>query len=66
MKDAPLDEMGSWDRPVTVGDGAWMTTGAHSQNFTFYIRDYARNSVLYFCQRGKDKISTESFVSGNF
>ena len=33
-----------------------MTRGHHSQNFTFHMRDYVRNSVLYYqhyCQRGK-------------
>ena len=56
MKNAPPDEIGSWQRAVTVADGAWMTRGHHSQNFTFHVRDYMRNSVLYyihFCQRGK-------------
>ena len=56
MKKAPPDEIGSWQRAVTVADGAWMTRGHHSQNFTFHVRDYMRNSVLYyihFCQRGK-------------
>ena len=56
MKKAPSGEIGSWDRAVTVADGAWMTRGHHSQNFTFHVRDYVRNSVLYYkhyCQRGK-------------
>ena len=56
MKKAPPDEIGSWQRAVTVADGAWMTRGHHSQKFTFHVRDYMRNSVLYyihFCQRGK-------------
>ena len=33
-----------------------MTRGHHSQNFTFHVRDYTRNSVLYYkhySQRGK-------------
>ena len=56
MKQAPSSEIGSWDRAVTVADGAWMTRGHHSQNFTFHVRDYVRNSVLYYqyyCHRGK-------------
>ena len=56
MKKAPSNEIGSWDRAVTVADGAWMTRGHHSQNFTFHVRDYTRNSVLYYkhySQRGK-------------
>ena len=56
MKAIPSDKIGSWDRAVTVADGAWMTRGHHSQNFTFHVRDYMNNSVLYYkhlCQRGK-------------
>ena len=56
MKKAPSSNIGSWDRAVTVADGAWMTRGHHSQNFTFHVHDYVRNSVLYYkhyCQRGK-------------
>ena len=30
MKKAPPDEIGSWQRAVTVADGAWMTRGHHS------------------------------------
>ena len=45
MKNAPSSNIGSWDRAVTVADGAWMTRGHHSQNFTFHVRDYVRNSV---------------------
>ena len=54
MKGIPSDKIGSWDRAVT--DGAWMTRGHPSQNFTFHVRDYMNNSVLYYkhlCQRGK-------------
>ena len=58
MKDAPSDSIGSWKKAVTVADGAWMTRGYHSQNFTFHVRDYTRGSILYYqhlCQRGGDK-----------
>ena len=33
-----------------------MTRGHHSKHFTFHVRDYMNNSVLYYkhlCQRGK-------------
>ena len=46
MKQAPSSEIGSWDRAANVADGAWMTRGHHSQNFTFHVRDYVRNSVV--------------------
>ena len=64
MKEEPPEKMGSWDRAVTVADGAWLTRGHHSQNFTFHVRDYMRNSVLYYhhlSQRGKDSINEELY-----
>ena len=48
IKKAPSNEIGSWDRAVTVADGALMTRGHHSQNFTYHVRDYTRNCVLYY------------------
>ena len=67
MQSAPPDQIGSWNRAVTVGDGAWQTRGHHSQNFTFHVRDHVRNSVLYYlhlCQRGKDSMSEEPLNKG--
>ena len=67
MQSAPPDQIGSWNRAVTVGDGAWQTRGHHSQNFTFHIRDHVRNSVLYYlhlCQRGKDSVCEEPLYEG--
>lgn len=64
MKEEPPEKMGSWHRAVTVADGAWMTRGYHSQNFTFHVRDNIRNSVLYYhhlSQRGKDSINEELY-----
>ena len=58
MKSKPDDETGSFKRAVTNGDGAWMTRGSHSQNFTFHLRDYFTNAMLYYehlCQRGEDE-----------
>ncbi len=48
MKHLPKDELGSWDNAVTVADGAWQTRGFHSKNFTFSIRNYMTNSLLYY------------------
>ena len=45
MKKSPSGENCSWDRAVTVADGAWITRGHHSQNFTLHMYDYVRNSV---------------------
>ena len=67
MKAAPQDEIGSWKKAVTVADGAWMTRGFHSQNFTFHVRNYIRKSVLYYlhlCQRGKDNVCDEPLYQG--
>ena len=67
MQSAPTDQIGSWNRAVTVGDGVWQTRGHHSQNFTFHIRDHVRNSVLYYlhlCQRGKDSMCEEPLYEG--
>ena len=64
MKEEPPEKMGSSDRAVTVADGAWLTRGHHSQTFTFHVRDYMRNSVLYYrhlSQRGKDSINEELY-----
>ena len=59
MKDEPSDKIGSWKRAVTVADGVWMARGHFSQNFTFYVRNYLMQGILYYkhlCQRGKDNI----------
>ena len=64
---APKDKIGSWKRAVTEGDGAWMTRGHYSQNFTYQMRDYTRNSLLcyvHLSQRGKDKICPYSLYEG--
>ena len=67
LKAAPKDKIGSWKRAVTEGDGAWMTRGHYSQNFTYQMRDCTRNSVLcyiHLSQRGKDKICPDSLYEG--
>ena len=40
MKTKSEDELGSWSRAVISDDGAWMTRGHHSKNFTFSIHNY--------------------------
>ena len=73
MKAAPSSEVGSWEKAVTEADGAWMTRGFHSQNFTYHVRDYTRNSILYYLhlsQRGDDPLymgtskSCEGYAAG--
>ena len=41
------DEFGSCSRAVTSADGAWMTRGHHSKNFTFSICNYYTGALLY-------------------
>ena len=60
-------KIGRWKRAVTEGDGARMTRGHYSQNFTYQMRDYTRNSLLcyiHLSQRGKDKICPNSLYEG--
>ena len=35
MKEKPAAELGSFQNAVTTADGAWLTRGHHSQNFTY-------------------------------
>ena len=48
MKDKKEDELGSWQRAVTVTDGMWQTRGWHSKNATFTIRNYLNGALLYW------------------
>ena len=41
------DQLGSYHRAVTTGDGTWLTRGFFSQNHTFTLRNYMNNSLLY-------------------
>jgi len=62
MKAKAPTELGSWERAVTVADGAWQTRGHHSQNFTLHVRDYITGGILYvkhLCQRGRDDVVSE-------
>ena len=60
LKAAPKDKIGSWKRAVTEGDGAWMTRGHYSQNFTYQIL----LCYVNLSQRGKDKICRDSLYEG--
>ena len=64
MKTMNQDELGSWSCAVTSADGAWMTRGHHNKNFTFSIRNYYTEALLYrkhLCQKGRD---TEELYQG--
>ena len=67
MKTMNQDELGSWSRAVTSADGAWMTRGHHSKNFTFSIRNYYTGALLYrkhLCQKGRDTLINEELYQG--
>ena len=67
MKTMNQDELGSWNRAVTSADGAWMTCGHHSKNFTFSIRNYYTGALLYrkhLCQKGRDTLINEELCQG--
>jgi hypothetical protein len=67
MKAKPNSELGSFQNAVTIADGAWMTRGHHSQNFTFQIRCYVSGALLYYihlCQRGKDDLCEGELYEG--
>ena len=58
MKTVDPRTIGSFQRAVTAGDGTWLQR-KFSKNFTFTLRNYMNNSLLYFvhlCMRGKDNI----------
>ena len=56
MKEKNYGDLGSWKRAVTTADGTWQTRGWHSKNATFTIRNYFNGALLYYCQKGRDKI----------
>ena len=65
MKLKPVAELGSFKNAVTIADGAWMTRGFHSQNFTFQIRNYVNGALLYYkhlCQRGHDDLCEGGYM----
>ena len=47
MKTINRDELVSWSRAVTYADGARITHGHHSKNFTFSICNYYIGALLY-------------------
>ena len=49
MKALPATQLGSWERAVTVSDGAWLTRGHHSRNHTYSLRNFINNSTPILC-----------------
>ena len=60
------DELGSWNSAVTSADGAWMTRGHHSKNFTFSIRNYYTGALYrkQLCQKDRDDLINEELYQG--
>ena len=60
-------EVGSISRAITTSDGAWLTRGSHSKNFSFVIRDFLTGGYLYvlhLSQRGRDKVCRVPLYDG--
>lgn len=67
MKAIPDDALGSFKRAITTSDGAWLTRGHHSKNFTFHVKNFITQSLLYYmhlCQKGNDDICEEQLYQG--
>ena len=67
MKEKPEEEVGSWRRAITSGDGVWLTRGFFSQNFTFTVWNYLTGGILYYmhlCMRGTDNVVEEPLYPG--
>ena len=67
MQKLPNQLNGSWNKAVTTADGCWLTRGHFSQNFTFIIKNYLNNSLLYYghlCMRGSDDVVEEPLFPG--
>lgn len=64
MKLLPPSTLGSWPRAVTTADGCWLTRGHFSQNCTFIVKNYLRNSILWYghlCMHGNDDVAEPVF-----
>ena len=67
MQALPDQLVGSWKNAVTTADGCWLTRGHFSQNFTFVIKHYLSNALLYYghlCMRGDDDVVDEPLFPG--
>ena len=64
MKLLPPATLGSWPRAVTTADGCWLSRGHFSQNCTFIVKNYLRNSILWYghlCMHGNDDVAEPVF-----
>ena len=54
-------------RAKDTADGCWLTRGHFSQNCTFIVKNYLRNSILWYghlCMRGNDDVVDEPLFPG--
>ena len=67
MKALPVEDFGSWQNAVTTADGCWLTRGHFSQNFTFIVKNYLKNTILFYghaCMQGNDDVIDEPLYPG--
>ena len=66
MKALPADQQGGWETAVTTADGCWLARSHFSQNCTFIIKNYLKNTILWYghgCMLGDDDVIEESLTS---
>ena len=62
MKAMPAEKLGSWQNAITTADGCWLTRGHFSLNFTFIVKNYLKNTILWYgnlCMSGSDNVVEE-------
>ena len=67
MKNKSQSDIGSYKRAVTTSDGCWLTRGFFSKNFTFHVKDFMSQALLYYvhlCQRGSDSVIADELYPG--
>ena len=67
MKEMPAEELGNWPNAVTTADGCWLTRGHFSQNFTFIVMNYLKNTILWYghlCMCGSYDVVEEPLYPG--
>ena len=67
MKALPVEDFGSWQNAVTTADGRWLTRGHFSQNVTFTVKNYLKNTILFYghaCMQGNDDVIEEPLYPG--
>ena len=66
-KALPPEQIGSLQRAIVTGDGAWLTRGHFSKNHTYTIRNYMTGALLYVvhvCMWGEDDLVEGELYKG--